>query len=72
MARTTEALGVGFRVFIEIKIFMDSHSASKRVACLRHILVPFQRVSCKSKLRFIVRSLYNQAEPEFLWGGELQ
>ena len=33
-----EALGVGFRVFIEIKIFMDSHSASKRVACLRHIL----------------------------------
>ena len=40
MAPTTEALGVGFRVFIEIKIFMDSHSASKRVACLRHILEP--------------------------------
>ena len=38
--RPARAKDVGFRVFIEIKIFMDSHSASKRVACLRHILEP--------------------------------
>ena len=34
---------------------------------------PLPTASCsESKLRFIMRSLYNQAEPEFLWGGELQ
>ena len=34
---------------------------------------PLPTASCsKSKLRFIMRSLHNQAEPELLWGGELQ
>ena len=35
-------------------------------------IVPLPTASCsESKLRFIMRSLYDQAEPDFLWGGEL-